>query len=359
MSAVSELPTASPARNRFRVPALAAVGVAAAAMVATLPGRTQGLGLITEPLRAELALEKVPFAAINFWATLIGAAFCVPVGWAMDRFGTRVVLAAVLLTLGAVVLAMTAVHPGAAGVELLTPEFLSGRLERSRVPLDLFVLVLLTRGLGQSALSVVSLALIGKVAGQKPGPAVGAYSLLVAVGFMGAFGGIMAAFKAGADWHAVWAGIGWALVAGGVLAVLFVREPRAVGAPGADRPATARERSHTLPAALRAPAFWVFGLATSFYGLVAAGTSLFNQSLLEERGFDRDVFLTITTLAPVIGLGANLVTGWLALRVRLGGVLAGSMLLQAGALGYFPYVSSLGQVYAYAVAMGVSGGMLT
>ena len=30
------------------------------------------------------------------------------------------------------------------------------------VPLDLFVLVLLTRGLGQSALSVVSLALIGQ-----------------------------------------------------------------------------------------------------------------------------------------------------------------------------------------------------
>lgn len=347
-----------PARAKFSVSAAVAVGVAAAAMVATLPGRTHGLGLITEPLRAELALDKVPFAALNFWATIIGAAFCVPVGWALDRFGIRLVLAAVLGALGAVVLAMTTVQPGSAGIELLTPEFLSGRLEWSRVPLDLFLLVLFTRGLGQSALSVVSLALIGKVAGKKPGLAVGAYSFLVAIGFMGAFAGVMAAFKRGSDWHTVWAGMGWALGAFAALAVLFVREPR-TAAPESDEPEPDAEHSYTLGESLRSPAFWVFGLATSFYGLVAAGTSLFNESLLAERGFDRDVFLTITTLAPLIGLVANLVTGWLATRVRLGFLLAASMLIQGAALGCFPYVTALGEVYGYAVAMGVSGGMLT
>lgn len=352
--------TERPARIRLALSTAVAVGVAAAAMVATLPGRTHGLGLITEPLRAELALEKVPFAALNFWATIIGAVFCVPVGWVLDRFGIRIVLAAVLAMLGAVVRAMTAVQPGSAGIELLTPEFLSGRLEWSRVPLDLFLLVLLTRGLGQSALSVVSLALIGKVAGKKPGLAVGAYSFLVAIGFMGAFAGVMTAFKGGADWHAVWAGMGWALVAFGALALLFVREPRATAPePESDESEPDNERSYTLGESLLSPAFWVFGLATSFYGLVAAGTSLFNESLLAERGFDRDVFLTITTLGPLIGLGANLVTGWLATRVRLGFLLAGSMLIQGAALGCFPYVTSLGEVYGYAVAMGVSGGMLT
>ena len=33
------------------------LGVAALAMVGTLPGRTQGLGLITEPLLADLGVE--------------------------------------------------------------------------------------------------------------------------------------------------------------------------------------------------------------------------------------------------------------------------------------------------------------
>src|SRR5688572_8611147 len=51
------------------------VGVAALAMVGTLPGRTQGLGLITEPLLADLGLSRVAYAQVNLIATLIGALF--------------------------------------------------------------------------------------------------------------------------------------------------------------------------------------------------------------------------------------------------------------------------------------------
>src|SRR4051812_16233357 len=197
-----------PARRLFPAHAAAAAGVAAAAMVATLPGRTHGLGLVTEPLLADLGLGRVPFAALNFWATLIGAAFCLPVGWAIDRLGVRVVLAATLAALGAVVVAMAGVTTGGRGVELPAAEgFFVGGVEWAAVPLDLFVLVLLTRGLGQSALSVVSLALVGKAAGGRPGAVIGAYSFLVAVGFMAAFAGVKAAFEQWhADWRTLWAG---------------------------------------------------------------------------------------------------------------------------------------------------------
>ena len=47
--------------------------LAALAMVATLPGRTQGLGLVTEPLLADWRMDRVDFATANLWATLIGA----------------------------------------------------------------------------------------------------------------------------------------------------------------------------------------------------------------------------------------------------------------------------------------------
>ena len=204
------------------------VGVAAAAMVATLPGRTHGLGLITVPLMKDLHLEQVPFAALNFWATLIGAAFCVPAGWVLDRFGLRLALGTVLLALGAVILAMSNVATGGRIVELATPEvFFAGRMEWSAVPLDLFLLVLLTRGLGQSALSVVSLALVGKVAGKKPGVVIGVYSFLVAIGFMGAFAGVKAVFETlHAEWRTLWAAMAWILIGFGVLALLIVREPQ-------------------------------------------------------------------------------------------------------------------------------------
>ena len=76
-------------------------------MVGTLPGRTQGLGLITEPLLKDLQIDRVLFAHINLWATLIGALFCVGVGRLIDRFGSRSVLTAVSIMLGAVVLLMS------------------------------------------------------------------------------------------------------------------------------------------------------------------------------------------------------------------------------------------------------------
>ena len=65
------------------------VVVAAVIMVATLPGRTQGLGLITEPMLGDLQLDRVSYATINLWATLLGAAICLPIGRLFDRVGLR------------------------------------------------------------------------------------------------------------------------------------------------------------------------------------------------------------------------------------------------------------------------------
>jgi hypothetical protein len=81
--------------------------VAGAAMVGTLPGRTQGLGLITEPLLADLGIARISYAALNFWATLIGSAGALGIGYAIDRLGTRGVLTAVLLALGLIVIVMS------------------------------------------------------------------------------------------------------------------------------------------------------------------------------------------------------------------------------------------------------------
>src|SRR5882724_11877727 len=81
--------------------------VAALAMVGTLPGRTQGLGLITEQLLADLQIDRVAFARINLWATLVGALFCLGVGRVIDRFGSRVVLTIVTVSLGIVVVWMS------------------------------------------------------------------------------------------------------------------------------------------------------------------------------------------------------------------------------------------------------------
>jgi MFS family permease len=328
----------APARDASRV--WSAVVVAALAMVATLPGRTHGLGLITEPLLTDLRLDRVTFAVVNLWATLIGAAFCLPAGWLLDRVGGRVVLLGVTLGLAATVLGMTQASPGWG--DMLVP--------------GLFALVLLTRGLGQSALSVVSLALMGRSVGRRGGLGVGVYSFVTAVGFMAAFATVKYVLERWEPgWRPLWGGIGVAVAAFGLAAFLVVRSPTAEAAEAE----AAGAGGLTLGQTLRTPAFWVYAGATSLYGMVAAGVSLFNQSILEERQFNRDVFLSITALSPMVGLAANLATGWLAGRVAPGRLLAAAMLLLAAALLCFPLVRSLWQVYLYAAAMGVAGGMVT
>ena len=315
------------------------VPLAALGMIATLPGRTHGLGMITERLLADprLGIDRVQFGRMNFWATLIGALFCLGCGALIDRFGSRRVMSGVVLLLGLTVLAMC----------------------RTTGPVGFFILLTLTRGLGQSALSVVSLTLVGKWFRQRLSVAMGAYSVLVAFGYMTAF----AIYRGlhGLSWTTVWASLGWLLVL--IVAPLswfLVRD----GQSGARHSAATTlppqsSNDWTLLEALSTPAFWVFGLATSIYGLIAAGTSLFNESLLTERGFPREAFYEVAMIGSFVGMGANLGGGWLARGRFLRYLTAAALVVLGVSLASLPHVTQHWQLTAYAIGMGASGGVVT
>lgn len=313
----------------------AALSAAALAMVATLPGRTQGLGLITEPLLADLRISRLDFANLNFWATLIGAAFCLPVGRLTDRFGSRAVMTAVTLALGLTVVVMS----------------------QSAAFAALAILVTLTRGLGQSALSVVSLTAMGKYFPARLNMAMGVYSLLVGVGFIAAFPSVGAATLS-QGWRASWLGVGIALTVL-VTPILWTAfrypEPPKV-APDAEETAP---NDLTFAAALRTPAFWIFALASSMFGLVYSGIALFNQSILEQRGFDAGTYHTVLVVSTMLGLGANFGGGWLATKITIQKLMGAGMAVLAASLLMLPFVTSMAHVLAYAAAMGIAGGVVT
>ena len=309
------------------------VVLAAAAMIATLPGRTHGLGLITEPLLSDLRLDRTIYADINLWATLLGAAFCWPAGILLDRFGVRPVLTAIALALGGVVVAMPHVTEISA----------------------LFVLITLTRALGQSMLSVASLTLVGKSFRQGLGPAMGVYSFLVGVGFGAAFKGTgKAVLEYG--WRDTWSAIGLVLLAGlAPAAWLLLRDHREED----QAVAAARDGDFTIGQALTSQVFWVFAIASSLYGLISSGIALFNQAILAERHFEAATYHNVLAISSICGMIANLAGSWAAARVPLGRLLAGAMVLLAGSLATLPQLTELWQVYAYAVTMGAAGGVVT
>jgi MFS family permease len=316
------------------------VGVSALAMVATLPGRTMGLGVITEPLLRDLRLSRTDFAAVNLWATLLGAGFGLGGGRLLDRFGARAVLTAVSLALGGVVLGMSWVT----GLGWL------------------FVAVTLTRGLGQSALSTASIAVIGKWFHRRVDQAMAVYAVLLTIGFMVAIPALEAGVR-GAGWRLAWGSMGLALLLGmAPLAWALTRDsPEAEGVAvdgGPPDAAPVDPVGFTLGHALSTPAFWAFALGGLVFNTAYSGITLFNESILVEHGY------TGTPTNPLIvmvftGLAANFLAGWLAGRLPITRIMAGGMLQLAAALLALPLVRTPDQVMAYAAALGVAGGVVT
>jgi MFS family permease len=344
--------------------------VAAAAMVGSLPGRTQGLGLITEPLLLDLRMDRVSYAQLNLWATLIGSAGALGIGYAIDRAGSRIVLTVVLAALGAVVCFMSRASSFAA----------------------MAIWITLTRALGQSALSVASLAIVGQWFVRRIDTAMAVYSVAISIGFMAAFplvGYLVQAW----GWRSTWFAIGSVIAFGlAPLSLLVVRRsPESSGllpdgddgsqlatansqlptpksqlpSPNSQRPIGNRQfpNSIELPGyawteALATPSFWVFAVGTALYGLVASGIGLFNESILAQRGFGPQVYyqtLAVTALTALIG---NFAGGWLAGRVALGRLMAVSQFVLAGGLIVLPLVSTMTQVMVWASAMGLGGGLV-
>lgn len=313
--------------------------VAALAMVGTLPGRTQGLGLITEPLLRDLQIDRIVFARINLWATLIGALFCLGVGRLIDRFGSRVVLTCVTVALAAVVFLMSG----------------------ARSVIAIAILITLTRGFGQSALSVVSITIIGKWFVRRLNLAMAVYTVLLSVGFMMAFP-LIGAMVITNGWRNTWWAIGAALLFGlAPLSLMLVRRsPEAYflendGEVVEDRNTTA---GFTLGEALATPSFWVFGVASAVYGLIASGIALFNESILAERGFDASTYHRSLVIVALTALAGNFLGGWLASRWTMNRLLTVAMILLAGSLLSLPHVTTEAHVAVYAVVMGLAGGFV-
>ena len=187
------------------------------------------------------------------------------------------------------------------------------------------------------------------------------YALVMSVGFMVAFP-LVGQMVQASGWRIAWAVVGASSDRGlAPLAWLVDRSsPEAIGLEWtATTPATADASTGDVRTArrrARSPAFWVFALASSLYGLVASGIGLFNESILAQRGFTPDVYYTALAVTAITGLAGNFAAGAFADRGSLRRVLcrARHPERRSRALAHVTTGPGDGQ----AVAMGIGGGFV-
>ena len=309
------------------------VALAALAMVATLPGRTVGLGLITESLISEFGMTRTEYARFNMIATLLGTAGALIAGPLTDRFGIRVTLSGTLILLGCLVMTMSQWVTAATVMAFL----------------------ILTRTVGQSALSTISVTSVGKWFTTRLAIAMGVFSVIVAIGFSVAIVGAQTQIAI-VGWRKVWMTIGLSILILGLLCVALARR-------GESSHQASEELGNgtvlTLREALLTPCFWVFAIGMALYGGLIASVSLFNESILQELGFGQETFRYAMAGLMSAGLLGNMIAAWSARRIGLPRVMAVSLAILTIVMLTYDRLQSDWQVITHAGIFGFCGGVFS
>lgn len=252
----------------------------------------QILGILAQPIKADLHLNDAQFGAIGGLAFALLYAGCgVPLGLLADRIGRSRVIAASLMVWSA----FTALCGTAGGHAQL-------------------FLYRLGVGMGEAGGVAPSYALIADhFPPERRARALAVYALGVPIGL--AAGMVLGGYIASRiDWRAAFIAVGGAGLLVAPVFLWLVRDPPREAAPAAAAPPPARAAFALLA---RKPAFWLMAFAASCSSLCGYGLTLWVPSVLM-RSFGMGLVATGQYMAALLligGVAGVLASGWLADRL--------------------------------------------
>lgn len=327
------------------------VGVAAVSLAMTAPGQTVGVSVFVDSMIDSLGLSRGQVSGAYLVGTLSGALALPLVGKWIDRYGVRLMTAAIGAAFGAVLVAMS----GVVGLLSLTAGFTGIRL------------------LGQGSLSLASSTSVALWFDRRRGVALGV-TTAAGMGVMSLAPLVLAAGIGRFEWRATWSLAGLAVCAIVVpLAWWGLRNrPADVGqdvdgdmdgvppggSAGPQHAAADAADGWTRPEAIRTSMFWVVAAAVATSGMIGTALGFHQISLLGERGLTVGQaaanFLPQTAAAIVGTLAMGFLVDRIAPRVlvaaSMASIAAAMVLAQVAAPGFL--------AIAFGVAVGLGGGSI-
>ena len=312
----------SPARLSFFY-GWAIIPLGALGIIMSVPGQTMGVSVFTDHLIKALDLTRVQLSAAYMGGTVTSALLLTFAGYAYDRYGVRVMAPVVGILLGTMLVALSASPTIARLAAAWSPQ--ASLVFRFAL---IYLIFLGIRFFGQGVLTMISRNMIMKWFDRRRGLASGISGMIVSPCFAGA----------PRIFDALMNSLGWqntalllaAVLTGGfaLFALVFYRDsPEECGLlPDGDSPTDASDapkrvshvhRQFTLGQAARTPAFWIYSLSTTLFGLYITGVIFHITAVFGEHGYTREQAFSIFLPAAAIALVVRPIAGWLCDYVPL------------------------------------------
>ncbi len=316
------------------------VGVASAGIFASGPGQSHTFSVFLVEISRDLEVSSATIATAYGLATLAAALLLPKMGRLVDRYGTRRMLAAIVLLLGGACLFFGA----AANFLWLAVGFA------------------LLRFFGQGSMALGCANLMAHWFSRRRGFAVS----LMALGF----GVSMAVHPALSQylidtvgWREAWFWLGastWLLMLPPVL-LLIVNRPEDIGAsPDGIAPLTPASTEHaeitglTRAEALREPSFYILAAGCFSISMLVTTLHFYQVSILTSQGLDAEIAARVFTVSAIAMIAAMPAVGYLFDRFRTRYVFALGLLITALCLVGVTGVHSAVSAISYAVLFGLA-----
>lgn len=322
---------------------------AGSSMVVRNAAASLTLAVFLYPMSEDLGWSRTLIAGAASLGGLLATVASPLVGWALDRYGARVILTGSVLVLGIATVS----------------------LAWATAPIAFYLAYGTARVLFSSPLNIGSSVVVSRWFIRRRGRATGILFSSHSIGMVTfpLVAGLVIKYR---GWEDAWIVLGvlvWVLALGPV-SMLIRQSPESVGLwPDGDPPdepgsggeaaVVPEEPSWTLREAVRTPTLWLLALATGSLFLLQSGTNIHQGAYFLDQGLGVGVSAASLSLNAVFtGIG-SLFWGWLTDRFPVRYTYAGVALMMAVALLMFPMADTPVEAFIVASIFGTAvGGIL-
>jgi len=307
------------------------------------------LAVFIFPMSEDLGWSRTLIAGAASLGGLVATVASPLVGWALDRYGARMILTVSVLILGVSTVS----------------------LAWATVPIAFYLAYGLGRVIFSSPLNIGPSVVVSRWFVRRRGRATGMLFLSHSLGMITfpLIAGLVIKYR---GWEDAWVVLGvlvWILALGPV-SMLIRQSPESVGLlPDGDPPqqpdggkeaeAAAEESNWTLREAVRTPTLWLLAMATGSLFLLQSGTNIHQGAYFLDQGLGLGVSAASLSLNAVFTGVGSIFWGWLVERVPVRFTYAGVALMMAVALVLFPIADTTAEALVVASIFGAAvGGIL-